>query len=79
MNILCIYTYVYGLSRWLSGKKNQPASTGDIGDMGSTPGSGRNPGGGNGHPLQYSCLENPIDGGASLATVHGVVEELNMT
>ena len=79
MNIFCIYTYVYGLPRWLSGKKNQPASTGDIGDMGSAPGSGRNPGGGNGNPLQYSCLEIPIDGGASRATVHGVVEELNMT
>ena len=41
--------------------------------MGSTRGSGRSPGGGNGNPLQYSCLENPIDGGASRTTVHGVV------
>ena len=41
--------------------KNQPANAGD---MGSIPGSGRSPGKGNGNPLQYSCLENPMDGGA---------------
>ena len=39
--------------------KNPPANAGDTGDMGSIPGSGRSPGGGNGNPLQYSCLENP--------------------
>ena len=39
--------------------KNPPASAGDTGDTGSIPGSGRSPGGGNGNPLQYSCLENP--------------------
>ena len=39
------------------------------------PGLGRSPGGGNGNPLQYSCLENPIDRGAWRATVHGVTEE----
>ena len=38
------------------------------------PGSGRSPGGGNGNPLQYSCLENPMDGGAWRATVHGVAK-----
>ena len=38
------------------------------------PGSGRLPGGGNGNPLQYSCLENPMDRGAWRATVHGLVE-----
>ena len=42
------------------------------------PGLGRSPGEGNGNPLQYSCLENPMDGGAWRATVHGVVE-LNTT
>ena len=36
----------------------------NVGDLGSIPGSGRFPGGGNGNPLQYSCLENPMDGGA---------------
>ena len=42
------------------------------GDPGSIPGSGRSPGEGNGNPLQYSCLENPRDGGAWWATVRGV-------
>ena len=44
------------------------------GDPGLTPGSGRSPGEGNGSPLQYSCLENPKDGGAWWAAVHGVVQ-----
>ena len=47
-----------------SGKKNLPASAGDIRDVGLIPGSGRSPGGGNGNPLQYSCLENSMDRGA---------------
>ena len=44
--------------------KNPPANTGDIRDTGSIPGSGRSPGGGHDNPLQYSCLENPMDRGA---------------
>ena len=44
----------------------------NAGDLGSIPGSGRFPGEGNGNPLQYSCLENPMDRGAWWATVHGV-------
>ena len=40
------------------------ASASNAGDLGSIPGSGRSPGEGNGNPLQYSCLENPLDGGA---------------
>ena len=40
------------------------ASAYNVGDLGSIPGSGRSPGEGNGNPLQYSCLENPIDGGS---------------
>ena len=44
----------------------------NVGDLGSIPGSGRSPGEGNGNPLQYSCLENPMDRGAWWATVHGV-------
>ena len=44
--------------------KNMPANAGDIRDAGSIPGLGRSPGGGNGNPLQYSCLENPMDRGA---------------
>ena len=43
--------------------KNLPASVGDTGDAGSIPGLGRSFGGGNGNPLQYSCLENPMDSG----------------
>jgi len=41
-----------------------PASTGELRDISSIPGSGRSPGGGNGNPFQYSCLENPMDRGA---------------
>ena len=44
--------------------KNPPASAGDIRDVGLTPGSGRSPAGGHNNPLQYSCLENPMDRGA---------------
>ena len=44
------------------------------GDLGSVPGLGTSPGDGNGNPLQYSSLENPMDGGAWWATVHGVAE-----
>ena len=44
------------------------------GDLGLIPGSGRSPGEGNGNPLQYSCLENPMDGGAWWATIHGVTK-----
>ena len=45
-------------------------------DQSSIPGSGRPPGGGNGNPLQYSCLKNPMDRGAWWATVHGVTNSL---
>ena len=50
------------------------ASAYNAGDPGSIPGSGRSPGEGNGNPLQYSCLENHMDGGPWLATVHGVAK-----
>ena len=52
--------------------KNLTVDTGETRDMGSIPGSGRSPGRGHGNPLQYSCLENPLDRGAWPATVHGV-------
>ena len=48
------------------------ASACNAGDLGLIPGSERSPGGGNGNPLQYCCLENPMDRGAWWATVHGV-------
>ena len=54
--------------------KNLPANAGDIRDAGSIPGSGRSLGERNGNPLQYSCLENPMDRGAWQATVHSVTE-----
>ena len=50
------------------------ASACNAGDLGSIPGLGRSPGEGNGNPLQYSCLENPMDGGAWWATVHRVAK-----
>ena len=46
----------------------------NVGDLSSIPRSGRSPGEGNENPLQYSCLENPLDGGAWRATVHGVAK-----
>ena len=54
--------------------KNLSPNAGDIRDRGSIPELGRSPGGGNGNPLQYSCLENPIYRGALWATVHRVAK-----
>ena len=54
--------------------KNPPANAGDIRDTGSIPGLGRSPGRGHGNPLQYSCLENPMDRGARWATVYRVIK-----
>ena len=59
--------------------RNLLASTGDAGDMGLITGLERSPGGGNGNPLQYSYLENPMDRGAWQAIVLGVAKELDMT
>jgi len=57
-------------------KKNPPTNAGDTG---SIPGLGRFPGGGNGNPLQYSCLGNSMNTRAWQAAVHGVAKELDMT
>ena len=54
--------------------KNLPANARATGDVGSILGLGRSSGEGNGNPVQYSCLENPMDGGAWWATVHGVAK-----
>ena len=64
---------VHGVAKmyWLSSKEST-CNAGDIGDVGSIPGSGRSPGGGDGNPLQYSCLENPMDRGAWWATARRV-------
>ena len=55
--------------------RNLPASAGDVREVGSIPGWGSSSRGGNGNPLQYSCLENPMDRGAWWAAVHGVTKE----
>ena len=56
--------------------ENPPANAGDVGLL---PGLGRSTGEGNGNPLQYSCLGNPMDRGAWRATVHGITKESDMT
>ena len=53
---------------------NLPTNAGDLRDKGSIPRSGRSPGGGHGNPLQYSCVENPMDRGTWQATVHGITK-----
>ena len=55
-------------------RRNPPANEGDARDLGSIPGSGRSPGEGNGSPVQYSCLEKPMDRGAWRAAVHEVAQ-----
>ena len=60
--------------RGFPGGSEVKASAWNAGDLGSIPESGRPPGEGNGNPLQYSCLENPMEGGAWWATVHGVAK-----
>ena len=60
------------------GGSNGKESACSVGDLGSIPGLGRSPGGGNGNPLQYSCLENSMDRGVWRATVHKI-SELNTT
>ena len=67
-----------GLPRWLSSKEFT-CQAGDTGDKGSIPGLGRSPAKRNSNPLQYSCLENPMDRGAWWDTVHGAAKESNMT
>jgi len=64
----------YGSKHSSPGGLDEKESTCSAGDGGSIPGSGRPPGEGNGNPLQYSCLENPMDRGAWWATVHGVAK-----
>ena len=73
-----IFIKAFPCVRWASQVslevKNPPVSAGDIRDVGSIPGSGRSPGGGHGNPLQYSCLETPMDTGAWWAAVHWVTK-----
>ena len=76
-----LYIYIYPLFfRFFSHIGGFPSgsevkvSACNAGDLGSIPGSGRSPGEGSGTPLQYSCLENPMDGGAWEVAVHGVAK-----
>ena len=70
--IICILGFPEG-----GAGDNPPANARDSGDLGSIPGLGSSPGEENGYPLQYSCLENSVDGGAWQATGHGVAKELD--
>ena len=65
---------LFPFNQGFPGGSEDKASACNVGDLGSIPGLGRSPGEGNSKPLQYSCLENPIDRGAWWATVHGVSE-----
>ena len=61
--VICqVMWFLWGLPRWLS-SEDSACNAGDTGDVGLVPGSGRSPGGRHGNPLQYSCLENPMDRG----------------
>jgi len=67
--------YFFGIPWWLRCKE----SACSVRDLGSDPGWGRSPGEGNGNPLQYSCLENPMDRGAWWDTVHRFAKESDTT
>ena len=73
LSIMIIYITPFSIHDFPGGS-NDKASAYNMGDQGSIPGSGRSPGEGNGNPLQHSCLENPMDGGAWQSTVHRVVK-----
>ena len=73
--VACLYIYIQGFPGG-SVVKNQPDNTGYVGFI---PGSGRSPGEGNGKPLQYSCLENPMGSRAWWATIHEVSKESDTT
>ena len=72
--MLYMISVFLSLPRGLPGGSDSKESASNAGDPNSIPGSGRSPGEGNGYPIQYSCLENPMNRGASWATVHGVTK-----
>ena len=74
--VLVIIHSVWGASQVTLMAKNLPANAGNLRDTGSIPWWRRSPGGGHGNPLQYSCLENPMDRGAWRAIVHRVAKSL---
>ena len=65
---------IKGASQVVLVVKNLPVTIGDVSDVGLISGLGRSPGEGNSNPLQYSCLENPMDGGDWQATVQGIAK-----
>ena len=73
-----LFCFVFKASVYASmgfpGGSEGKATAYNVGHLGSIPGSGRSPGEGNGNPLQYSCLKNPLDGEAWQATIHGVAK-----
>ena len=69
-----VLPYTQEESGFSGGASGKEPSAGDMRDTDSIPGSGRSPGEGHGNPLQYFCLENPMDGGAWQAMVHRVTE-----
>ena len=74
MIFFCSFRRMYQAYLGFPGVSEVKESACNVGDLGSIPGLGRSPGEGNGNPLQYSCLENPMDRGAWWATVHGVTK-----
>ena len=70
---VCLMYWEISLRRFPGGSDGKVSAC-NAGDLGSIPGLGRSPGEGNGNPLQYSCLENSVDGEAWWATVHGVAK-----
>ena len=80
MTLIFGLTYIFpGASQVAIVVKNSPANAGDVRDVGSISGLGRSPAEGNGNPLQYSCLESPMDRGARWATVYEVSRSWTMT
>ena len=74
--LILVYFSILPYTMSFPGGSEVKVSACNTGDLGSIPGSGRSPGGGSGNPLQYSCLETPMDRGTWQATVHGVAKSL---
>ena len=74
LNFFLKSKYLYNIHSSFPGGSEDKASSCNAGDPGSIPGLGRSPGEGNGNPLQYSCLENPMDRGAWRATIYGITK-----
>ena len=75
---MLVFAFGYNILGFLGGSAGKE-SVCNVGELGLIPGLRRSPGEGNGNPLQYSCLENPMDRGTWWATVHGVAKESDTT